>query len=112
MQLTQDSEYAVNDTGYGGKPKVYYLMEIDELFKKYSQYIILELPTAELRVEAATALIIARFPGKEKREMMWKDYIETTKTKSQLNASINSAASLFTHIAKEFELTSEAFMGF
>jgi hypothetical protein len=110
MELTDKPFFT--DSGYGGKPRVAYLMEVDTLLQKYNEDVVNALPTAEDRIDAGTALIIARYPDKVNRERLWHDYIENKKTKSQINSSVLAAADLFTLIANEFDMTSVAYMGF
>ena len=111
MDLTKDLEDTPG-ANYTGRPKVFYLMELDFLLEKFKNDIIQKLEKSEQRIEAATALSLAYYPDRRKRETLFKRYLDTRDSSNQLNASILASADLMVEISKEFELTENAFGGF
>ena len=112
MDLTRNVAEEKGGDDLGGRPKNYYLMEINFLLEKYKIDIIYTLPTVDQRFEAATVLSLAYYPDKKARERMFEEYISKRNSTNNLDAFIASEASLFSAISQEFELTENAYGGF
>ena len=95
----------------GGRPKNYYLMEVNYLLEKYKIDIIYNLPYTQ-RIEAVTVLSLAYYPDKKQRERLFDEYVKQRDATNDLDAFIMSEAGLFTEVADEFELTENAYLGF
>lgn len=100
------------DKQYGGKPQVYYLLEVDYLIGRYKSDVVAQLLNPDHRVEASTALIISYYPTRVDRERLWQEYVQKRDSTDLLNASILAMASLFNSMAPEFGLTEEAYGSF
>jgi hypothetical protein len=113
MDLTR-KDSKDNETGgddLGGRPKNYYLMEVDFLLEKYKIDIIHNLPYTQ-RIEAVTVLSLAYYPDKKQRELLFDEYVKQRDATNDLDAFIMSESGLFIKVADEFELTENAYMGF
>ncbi len=112
MDLTESTDSGDDVGSYGGRPKIYYLMEVDYLIEKFKEDIINAIPDSDRRIEAATAFTLAYYPNKKEREELWAKFIKLRDEQNTINAAINVMGDLFLHTSRQFGLTEEAWGAF
>jgi hypothetical protein len=104
------TDFTPNTGMAGGSPKTLYLFFLLNLCSRYFEVM---RAGEQFDVDSATASLVAFCPDREKREALWKMYVdEKTKTNSSITASVLVVGDLISYLSEIMEFTEKSTGGF